>query len=321
MMLYIISLFFLCNLVASLNPVLNVQDDGGKQLPKFLCTIRSLFVMTERPSHTSTASSISQPCRDLDNQDPCEPASNWLTGDTNEDDERICFSNADCSINFHCHLGHCIRTPRDSFKRVVRDNLQGKYCVLFIPFSEGRVNQKLTPSPALQLASVEPVSTVLQGTIAGVEAASRSPVPLPSHFSIETTMVNSPLADAQRCKHVTDCPRGKWCMDGFCWPFDQSTKLAARGIDIENSDNLKTRQRCHLHVHCGPTGLCIHGWCQYVSNAMSQDGTESVGVGNEVTEERDMLGPRKCTSDRECYPRALCVNGRCNHSHGGEDDS
>ncbi|KAB8225152.1 hypothetical protein BDV33DRAFT_198995 [Aspergillus novoparasiticus] len=138
MTLYIITLLFLCNLVVSLNPSPNAQDTAG--------------------------SSISQPCQGIDSQDPCEPLSHWLTGDNNEDD-RICFSDADCPINFHCYSRECIRSPRDSLKKV----------------------------PALQLASVGPVWTVPQGTTAGVEAAFKSHVPLRNHFSLETTINIRPM--------------------------------------------------------------------------------------------------------------------------------
>ncbi|PIG88076.1 hypothetical protein AARAC_001607, partial [Aspergillus arachidicola] len=102
-----------------------------------------------------TGSSISQPCQGIDGQDTCEPVSHWLTGDNNEEDDRICFSDADCPINFHCYSGECIRSPRDSLKK---------------------------------LANVGPVLTVPQGTIAGVEAAFKSHVPLQNHFSLETTI-------------------------------------------------------------------------------------------------------------------------------------
>ncbi|KNG88997.1 hypothetical protein ANOM_002425 [Aspergillus nomiae NRRL 13137] len=231
---YMIFLLFICNLVASIisNPTAPDND----------------------------ASSVSQPYRGVDNQDLCEPMPQLLTGDTREDDQRRCFGDGDCPINFHCHLGYCLRSPRDSLKRVVRDDLQGKYCVVFL--TREMWKEKLTSLPALQWASVAPVSTVLQDTTAGVEAAFKSHVLLRSHFSVKTAIVkDSPPADAQRCKHVTDCPVGKWCMDGFCWPFDQSTKLAARDADIgEASDDMKTQQRCHIHVQCGPGRLCINGW-------------------------------------------------------------
>ncbi|OGM50775.1 hypothetical protein ABOM_000746, partial [Aspergillus bombycis] len=283
---YILSLLFFFSLVASLSSTPTAPD--------------------------SDAPSVSLPCQGPDNQDLWETVPDWLTGD---DDQRRCFSDEDCPISFHCRVGYCIRAPRDSLKRVVRDDLQGKYCVLSRPLTREMRKQTLTSPPPLQWASVAPVSTALQDTIAGVEAAFKSHVLLRSHFSVKTAIVKDlPPADAQRCKHVTDCPVGQWCMDGFCWPFDQSTETAARDADIgEASDGLKTRQRCHLHVHCGPTGLCINGWCQYVSSSMSLDTAGSVGV-----EKRDMIGPRKCTSDRDCYPRAICVDGRCNHSHGGE---
>ncbi|KAE8323603.1 hypothetical protein BDV39DRAFT_208737 [Aspergillus sergii] len=135
MTLYIITLLFLCNLVVSLNPAPNAQD--------------------------TAATSISQPCQGIDSQNPCEPVSHWMTGDNNEEEDRICFNDADCPINFHCHLGECIRSPRDSLKKVVRGNRQ---------------------------RNVGPVWTVPQGIIAGVEAAFKSHVPLPSHFSLETTI-------------------------------------------------------------------------------------------------------------------------------------
>ncbi|KAE8347243.1 hypothetical protein BDV24DRAFT_157543 [Aspergillus arachidicola] len=135
MTLYIITLLFLCNLVVSLNPSPSAQDTAG--------------------------SSISQPCQGIDGQDTCEPVSHWLTGDNNEEDDRICFSDADCPINFHCYSGECIRSPRDSLKKV--------------------------------LANVGPVLTVPQGTIAGVEAAFKSHVPLQNHFSLETTINIRPI--------------------------------------------------------------------------------------------------------------------------------
>ncbi|KAE8314507.1 hypothetical protein BDV41DRAFT_533700 [Aspergillus transmontanensis] len=268
MTLYIITLLFLCNLVVSLNPAPNAQDAGG--------------------------SSISQPCQGINSQDPCEPVSHWLTGDNNEEDDRICFSDADCPITFHCHLGECIRSPRDSLKKVVRGNRQAGKCRTSVDCPPGYYCWR-------------------GGCVQVPRPASKPLLPRDNDQ-------DSHLANAQRCKHVTDCPQGKWCMDGFCWPSDQPTHLATRDADIGETANVpRTQQRCHLHIHCGPTGLCIHGWCQYLSNKMSRDNAESVGVGDEATEERDILGPRKCTSDRECYPRALCVNGRCNHSHGDDD--
>ncbi|KAE8164137.1 hypothetical protein BDV40DRAFT_298851 [Aspergillus tamarii] len=280
MMLYMIYLLFLCNLVASLDPAPNVQDDGA-QLPPLA-----------NPAEASTTKTP-QGLNIISEQTNVSVSETWTA------------LSAFIAIWDTASELHAIAS-----KELSVTISKASTAFHLVPFFEGRGNQKLTSSPVLQLASVEPALIVPPGTTAGVEAAFRSRVPVRSHSSMETTMVkDSPFADAQRCKHVTDCPQGKWCMDGFCWPFDQSTKLEARDADkLETSDSLRTQQRCHLHVNCGPTGLCIHGWCQYVSNAMSQDNAESVGVSNEATEERDMVGPRKCTSDWECYPRALCVN-------------
>ncbi|QRD87318.1 hypothetical protein F9C07_2278757 [Aspergillus flavus] len=264
MTLYIITLLFLCNLVVSLNPAPNAQG--------------------------TASSSISQPCQGIDSQNPCEPVSNWSTGNVNEEDDRICSSDADCPINYHCHSGECIRSPRDGLKKVVRGNRQAGKCSTSVDCPPGYYCWR-------------------GGCVQIPRSAAKPDNDQDSH-----------PAHTQQCKHVTDCPQGKWCMEGFCWPFDQPSQLAIREADIGETANApRTQQRCHLHAHCGPTGLCIHGWCQYPFNVMSRDNTESVGVGDEATEEGDILGPRKCTSDRECYPRALCVNGRCNHSHGDDD--
>ncbi|KAB8229383.1 uncharacterized protein BDW43DRAFT_314961 [Aspergillus alliaceus] len=195
------------------------------------------------PSHTiafspalnsspdNTDFSVDQPCQGVDNS-ACEQVSPWPKRDRCPwVAVRGCTDNADCPVNFHCHNGNCIRSPRDDAELDAHDTTENTLCKTSVDCAVGswcrRGRCDRIPRLPSKLLTRDP-------------NAGETPNGLETH--------QRPCNFQRRCWPPQIC-LGGWCRDPF--------KVMAR----EDAGSDEAFKDCKIHQECYLRGRCINGKC------------------------------------------------------------
>lgn len=142
---------------------------------------------------------------------------------------------------------------------------------------------------------------------------------------------------AGRCRTAGDCVAGSYCDDGSgaCLPSSTCTTDANCGAnehcDVSGSCVPDVTGGCRSNADCGPTDVCIEGFCRTVGAETCQfdlecDGNQrcvdntctfgcttatDCGSGQKCSNGVCVADPTQCTTSADCGGGRHCVDGRC----------